>query len=331
MKNWILGCDWGTSSFRLRLIDVVNAEIIGEVQSKNGIAQTYNLWMNSGLGSDERYVFFQSKLKIEIIRLAGQTNADLTGIPVIVTGMATSSIGMWELPYASLPFSMHAEGLTMKLFPASHDFDHTLMLVSGVRDSQDVMRGEEVQLIGLMQGLAIPEVKEMVVILPGTHSKHNSIKENALVSFQTFMTGEVFHLMATQSILKDSIEIIEEDTDNEAFEAGVLKGQSANLLASLFSVRTNTLFGNYNKSANAYYLSGLLIGSELGYLQNDSDTRPIVLCGGGRLHGLYFKALRILQLQHRTIDLPEESVTRATIAGQITIFKHYFHTFSNSI
>lgn len=325
-KIWMIGCDWGTSSFRLRLVDVSTSDVIEEVTHKEGVAFTHTQWKAQESSGNSRFDFFKQKLKVGIDSLAGKVAFDLDGLPVVVTGMASASIGMHELPYATLPFSLDTSGLLSKYFEPSEDFKHPLWLVSGVRDTHDVMRGEEVQLVGLANLLKLGSEVDSIIILPGTHSKHCFISGANLVGFQTFLTGELFALMTTHSILKDSVEVsgVENWNSDEtkAFVDGVESSQHSNLLATLFTVRTNSLFNVLSKRSNAYYLSGLLIGAEVGYLNREGDVRPIFLCGGSHIHALYTKALEALNLSSRVQILPEGLVDKATINGQLVLYKY---------
>ena len=43
-QKYLLGCDWGTSSFRLRLFDIEKQIVEAEISSREGIAITYRAW-----------------------------------------------------------------------------------------------------------------------------------------------------------------------------------------------------------------------------------------------------------------------------------------------
>ncbi len=328
MKNYLLGCDWGTSSFRLRLINLDDHQILGEVVSREGIAHTYNSWKqeseNKGV---TRRNFFCQQLKRQIDILSGQVAFCLDHLSIVVSGMASSSIGMEEIPYAALPFALDGSQAGVVCIEKQEDFCHEVILISGVKSPEDVMRGEETQLIGLMSLLELEPYRsgKAVLLFPGTHSKHVYIHDGQLVSFQTYMTGEVFNLMSNYSILKDSVEV-QSFTDStspdwEAFQQGVAQAVSSNILHGLFTVRTNQLFHKLNKKQNEFYLSGLLIGTELKDLLK-ADNGPIILCCGKHLFEFYKLALEALPIANHTITLTADLIDQATIAGQIKIFQH---------
>ena len=328
MKNYLLGCDWGTSSFRLRLIDSADLQLIDEVTSQEGVASTFNDWKANGESQGtSREHFFRQQLKRQISLLSSKTAIDLTGIPIVISGMASSSIGMEEVPYATLPFPTDGSFASTKRLSAQGDFPHTLTLISGVRTQDDVMRGEETQLIGLLDLLDTlqVDVDESILIFPGTHSKHIYIQQQQVIDFHTFMTGELFNLMAYHSILKDSVDPTDlttfSDDDLTAFTSGINDADSS-VLNDLFKVRTNQLFNKLTKKQNALYLSGLLIGDELKTLIRQPQWQ-LILCSGNNLYELYKLAMEVLQLSDRTTTISADLIDKATIAGQVKIAQNH--------
>ncbi|GAB3801171.1 2-dehydro-3-deoxygalactonokinase [Spirosoma humi] len=333
MKNYLLGCDWGTSSFRLRLIDSATLQLIDEVTSQEGVASTFNNWKANGENQGiAREHFFRQQLTRQISLLSSKAAIDLTGIPIVISGMASSSIGMEEVPYATLPFPTDGSRASTKRLLAQVDFPHTLTLISGVRTQDDVMRGEETQLIGLLDLLDTlqVDVDESILIFPGTHSKHIYIQQQQVIDFHTFMTGELFNLMAYHSILKDSVDPTDfsslSDDDLTAFTSGI-NDADASVLNDLFKVRTNQLFNKLTKKQNALYLSGLLIGDELKTLTRQPQWQ-LILCSGNNLYELYKLAMEVLQLSDRTTTISANLIDQATIAGQIKIAQNHLISLS---
>ena len=327
MKNYLLCCDWGTSSFRLRLIKLSDSQIVGEVFTDDGIASIFNSWKkNLELGGLNRDQFFRNYLTGQIDILSAQLSFDLQMVMIVISGMASSSIGMEEIPYTNLPYPVDGSQAGMRYFEARSDFPHDIILISGVRSETDVMRGEETQLVGLLtinELLSFRE-KEAVFIFPGTHSKHMYVSGGNLVGFQTFMTGEVFKIMSNHSILKDSVEHGKQtefrEEEIEAFKLGIRQSGRSSILNSMFRVRTNQLFNTLGKRENKYYLSGLLIGNELGYLAKKEEYE-LVLCSGNNLYELYKLGIEELNLNERTTTVSADVIDKATVAGQIKIYQ----------
>jgi 2-dehydro-3-deoxygalactonokinase len=315
-RHKIFSCDWGTSNFRLRLIDTETTEVIDEVTSAEGISTVFNLW--SGSGTD-RQQFYAAVLQKYITILTERTSQSLQNIPVIISGMASSTLGIAELKYAGLPF--RSDGGSVAHCRINIDgFEHEIFLLSGVCSEKDVMRGEEAQWIGLMQDPQFNDVSELLFIMPGTHSKHIFVKGGEIINFKTYMTGEFFNLLSTMSVLKNSVSVpysLDDTSTRDAFISGVHASSSTNLMHESFMVRTNELFGRFNKKENASYLSGLLIGTEV----RQSGSYKIILAAGETLSESYKLAL---ENAGAAIDLticPPPMLDKAAIKGQLTIFK----------
>ena len=330
MKKHLLCCDWGTSFFRLQLINISDYQCIGEIQSPVGVAGTFDGWKLAGEHTGiTRELFFRQQIRQQIDLLAANLSADLTDIPVVISGMASSSIGMDEIPYATLPFAVDGSQASVRRFDQQADFPHDILLISGIRSQHDVMRGEETQLIGLIALLDSlgNKIDDATFIFPGTHSKHIYIQNRQLTHFDTYMTGELFDLMANQSILKDSVDISNLTNTSvdtiKAFRKGVNQATSSITLTNLFRVRTNQLFDIFTKEQNAFYLSGLLIGAELTDLPRKVSW-PLILCSGSKLSRFYELAIDELQLTDRTITIPGELSDKAASIGQIHLFHNQF-------
>lgn len=293
MDKLFLSCDWGTSSFRLRLIDSVSSKQAGESYSDDGVAKIYNQWIQEKKAEEERLAFYQSVLKKHISNIEDQLKNSLDGIPVVISGMASSSIGMMELPYKQLPIAVIIGDLHFKKIKETDGFKHDMIIISGIRTDTDIMRGEEVQLLGC----AIETNDQpQVFIFPGTHSKHIIVENGQITNFKTYMTGEFFNLLSQNSILSKSISI-ENATGDEfskpAFEKGVSDSLHTSLLHQSFMVRTNDLFQRLTKNENYWYLSGLLIGSELKDLFQ-ADIEVITIVSEDKLVRLYETACNVL-------------------------------------
>lgn len=177
--------------------------------------------------------------------------------PIIACGMVGSRQGWAEAPYLTVPCAPLSQ--QMVRVPKAGFNVH---LIPGLRQNTppDVMRGEETQIAGF---LALNPGWDGVICLPGTHTKWAQVSAGEVVSFQTFMTGEMFALLSQQSVLRHSI--LGEGWDADAFDAGVRDALSApeKLAARLFSIRAGDLLNGITPPINRARLSGLLLGAEL--------------------------------------------------------------------
>lgn len=312
-----LSCDWGTTTFRLRLIETGNLTTIAEENNSLGIAAAFKLFKQSWKLEKDRLFFYLSIIQKNIGMLEQKSSISLQGFPLVISGMASSTIGMTELAYKELPFFIDGSDLHVKELKASDNFPHDVLIISGCRTGNDVMRGEETQVAGCDPN---PAYGEQIFILPGTHSKHITVTKNKVADIKTYMTGEVFDLLSKKSILAASVEEGGDlfDTKNkESFEKGVLDSVRLNLLHSSFLVRTNDLFKKLTKKENYSYLSGLVIGTELKELVK-KDPASITLVSNDVLGQNYQVALQVLKINE---NVKVQDADEATVKGQYRIYQ----------
>jgi 2-dehydro-3-deoxygalactonokinase len=285
MTKQILSCDWGTTAFRLRLINAADGNVMAETTEGKGIAIVHHEWLQSGLSESERINFYKNILQSHIEKLTDNLLAQ--DAPLIISGMASSTIGMNELPYSDIPLAITAANLNVIRIDGDENFKHDLLLVSGLKTNNDVMRGEETMLLGCDL-----TDEDTLIIFPGTHSKHVNVKNKVLVDFKTYMTGEVFDLLANKSILSKSVVKNTNDQYSSIFGTAVKQAATSNLLNCAFQVRTNQLFKKLTAEENYYYLSGLVIGTELKDIATGNYNIQLVC--SRELAEPYLLALKIL-------------------------------------
>jgi len=320
--NIFLSCDWGTSTLRLNLVNAENGKILAHEHSDQGIAKTFAIWNTAdNANKNSRIPFYLDILQRHIKNIELKLNTSLSGVKLFISGMASSTIGLIELPYSELPFALSGPGLNLIQLPVQENFDHSVIIISGVKSLDDVMRGEETQLIGCVDALEDTS-KPQLFIFPGTHSKHIDVAANTITGFKTYMTGDFFELLSQKSILHNSLEK-ETNLENPeyltSFKQGVIDSFNSNLLNSAFKVRTNNLFDIYNKKQNFTYLSGLLIGTELKDLKaSDAETIHLI-CGSG-LEKYYRIAFEELKFLKRIITYSPQWVDEAVVRAHHKIY-----------
>jgi 2-dehydro-3-deoxygalactonokinase len=233
------------------------------------------------------------------------------GTLCLISGMAGSQQGWREAPYCPCPagFVEIAAQLTW-ITPGRIAIVPGLCCERG--GTPDVMRGEEVQILG---ALHLGGRTDGWFVLPGTHSKWAEVRAGRIVSFRTCMTGEFFSLLSQHSLLARTLKI-DAPFDESAFADGVTYAkQGAGLLHTAFSARTLALFGRKTSAALASYLSGLVIGEELR-TQPDANVNEVVLIGSPQLTARYAQALALGGIDSRSLG------AEATWAGLRALSAH---------
>lgn len=315
----LISCDWGTSRFRVNLMDSGNLEVIASLDSDAGIKSVNAAWQKQF--KLDRISFFRQFLQEQLQELTRTSGEELSELPVFISGMASSSIGLLELPYAKLPFSVTGEDLVYHKLSASNESPHTIYLLSGLASSNDVMRGEETQVIGLQNTI---RDKKALVILPGTHSKHVQIEKGRVQGFSTFMTGELFATTSKSTILSHSVTDTNIDSKAllDAFSEGVACLKSEGYLGALFKVRTRTLLANKENELNFAFLSGIHLGEELRHLANLDQDTEIIICANPNLALLYRLALQCLAIELNNYVVPGRISNLATAYGHLALAHH---------
>lgn len=273
--------DWGTSSFRLWLMSQ-DGTVLAETRSDEGLLSI----------KKEK---FAATLEQRIVEAGGAKD-----LPAIICGMAGSRHGWVEAGYLPVPADL---GKLASNGTIVSGIERPVSILPGVcigsPDEPDVMRGEETQLYGA----AFESHGEGRYCVPGTHSKWVTMESTRIIGFQTFMTGELFSVIASQTILKHSVGDGAVQANDPAFITGVRDGwtNAARLSHFLFSLRAAHLLHDRPPPESRARLSGLLIGAELaGAGITGSDS--VALVASGNLQGLYHAALLACGAKVRTID-----------------------------
>lgn len=307
-------CDWGSSNFRLRLVQTDSLRTLDERITGKGVLQLHAEC--PALGGPDRARFFHDYLRRQLSDMPQADDRDR--IPTVVSGMASSTIGMQELDYLRMPLDVNGQGLRSHALFSGEAFP--VILVSGARSETNIMRGEETQAFGLADTIDIQA--HGILLLPGTHSKHLEFKRGSYLDFRTYMTGELFALLSSHSLLKESVrECPLADHFEDAFHTGVTKGADSTLSGELFSIRARDVLGQSTPEENFHYLSGLLLGHELAYL-NDFDF-PVFLAAPARLSAPYRLALEILLPSERGNCLDPGELDQAVLRAHKAVLESH--------
>jgi 2-dehydro-3-deoxygalactonokinase len=208
--------------------------------------------------------------------------------PLLLAGMIGSNRGWKEAPYVPCPAGI--DDLAAKLVWAG-DREAIVPGASWVGDDRaDVMRGEEVQLLGAVAaGLVDPMG---LVCHPGTHNKWATLRDGKIHRFRTVMTGELFNLLKEHSILSDLLQ--GEVGPNDAFRQAVLQAlDDPALPADLFAIRARVLLRKAKKEDAASLASGLLIGADVRIGLSIPTGAQIAVIGRPELTHLYAAAIAL--------------------------------------
>lgn len=227
-------------------------------------------------------------------------------IPALLSGMIGSRHGWREAPYAGCPVLLTE--LHRALVPAPGIDGVAIVPGLSLADGRsDVMRGEELQLLGLGERATSFDW----VCLPGTHSKWVRAEWPAVREFHTAMTGEIFAAVAEHTLFAKLIP----SSDSApafipaAFDRGLERSASPHgLLNALFGIRADVLLGRVSDAEIADLLSGLLIGTEVRHILPHAPAKSrVALLAAPGLQPRYLRALAFFDLVATAFDVRQIS------------------------
>jgi len=284
MEGPFLAVDWGTTNRRVYRIGVTGAVEAEESDGRGILSVAPGTYPKEAASIRDRY-------------------GDL---PMLCAGMVGSNRGWRETPYLPCPTGIDAlAGAPVWVEPA-----RTAILagIAMAGERPDVMRGEEVQLLGAVAaGLAPPDA---LLCQPGTHCKWAEMQDGRLQSFVTAMPGELFALLKSHSLLAPQLAGIVEP--NAAFLEGVADA-GPELLSRLFGVRAGALLGRRADADAAAYASGLLIGTDVR--ARDLSGRDVHVLADRALGALYREAIAAVAGRALVVDS-----RAAFVAGIVAIW-----------
>lgn len=303
--------DWGTSRLRLSLCDTQG----GVLESCDG----------PGIGP--------SQGRVEDVFFAQIAPWERHGnLPILLCGMAGSSIGWREAPYMPCPIGPQALAQGLVHFQAR---GRAIALTPGLScrnalSAPDYMRGEETQILGALH--IAPALRRgcQILCMPGTHTKWVALKEGIVTHFLTAVSGELYDVLHNHSVLVNS-KAGKDVAGGRAFEQALEQTGSfpdGDLIHRLFQVRSRQLSGEMTPADAAAYLSGLIVGQDVAgaarLLHAEmAQTAQITIIGAPRLGDLYGAAFKARGGDAQPID--GDTAARAGLTALYQTMEHTRH------
>lgn len=295
MQAQLIALDWGTTSLRAYKL-AAGGQVLEQRSLSSGIMQ---------LPCVPRMIAGQmcaDGFELAFDEACGDWLDAQPQLAVIACGMVGSAQGWSEAAYRDTPANVANLGTSLQTVRSLRGVD--VHIVPGVIQRSrlpNVMRGEETQVLGVLQNLPAGVGDNLLIGLPGSHSKWVEVADGCIIHFDTFMTGELFAVLSEHSILGRTQQR-GAAFDSAAFDRGVQVALSTDgdsgPLSTVFSARSLGLTGELGPAEQTDYLSGLLIGHELVALASVQRRRrssahlpSIILIGNSQLCARYRRAL----------------------------------------
>ena len=302
VESVFIAGDWGSTNLRLYLCSCSGSKPAEILARQNGPGC-------SKIDNNFEEVFFD---------LVADWLAQYGPVPVILSGTVGSNIGWHTVPYLDCPAGPEQIARATNRFNA-RELD--LWILSGLKtrtalQTPDVMRGEELQLLGwMLNEKQTDKNTEQIVVLPGTHNKWALVKNGRVDSFVTAFTGELYSMLEQHSILLT--QPIADNFSERFFMQGVELAKalkSGQLLNALFATRSRQIVGELTAAEAASYLSGILVGSDIlgsmALVADKPDQPPeLVIIGDQMLSYAYQLAFAALGLEAQICDPTEVALS----------------------
>ncbi len=284
MNRVFLLIDCGTTNLRVTLLDR-QYQVMDVVKAEGGVRHTAIDGHNGQL---------KALLKQSIAAIL--TRNDLTPECVdccVAYGMITSNVGLCEIPHIPAPVSID----DLRSHIQSHVFEEIapfpIHFIPGVRNfcgtvneknfsQMDMMRGEEVEAIGLYHLLGLKE--SALLILPGSHNKFVSMDaEGRIVGCMTSISGELLYALTYHTILADALKrtfASVEDYDAAMLCEGARECRRSGLGRAAFAGRILNQLGNKSPSQLRSYLMGAVLALDVQALDAFAVQNACVYVAG---------------------------------------------------
>jgi 2-dehydro-3-deoxygalactonokinase len=284
MPPALIAIDWGSSSFRAYLLSP-DGEVLDEAASGDGIGSV-------AAGA------YPATLK----RLTGRWLEVHPSLPVLASGMVGSRHGWCEVAYVKCPAGPHDVAAHLTQVEAD---GRTVHLAAGLSyidqgGQPDLMRDEETEIFG------VADAGARLIVLPGSHSKWAKVDGDRVVAFKTFVTGELFAALRDYTVAGAFARAAPAKSPGAAFGLGVRRGAAAGacegrsgLIGLLFGARSLALMGALAEDDSGEYLSGLLIGAEIGAARRLFPGEAPQVAGAEALVERYLAAFEALGVSAR--------------------------------
>lgn len=263
MSKVYLIIDCGTTNLRVTLLDE-NKKPVDTIKGEGGVRHT------AIDGHNGRLRTMLHDCMEQVLARNGYTMADVERC--VASGMITSNMGLLEIPHVVAPAGVAELRAAMqeKVFEDIAPFP--IAFIPGVRNfagqvdlenfsEMDMMRGEEVEAVGLYKLLA-PKGAAMFV-LPGSHNKFVAMDaQGRIMGCMTSISGELLDAVTHHTILADAVghSFVAADAYNaEMAKAGARESAVSGLGRAAFAGRIlNTLGGKARSDIQSYLLGATL-------------------------------------------------------------------------
>ena len=305
-SNFKIIIDAGTSNTRIKIYDGLGK--IDERKDPFGVR----------IGREN----FIKKLEENILLILNDNNLKIKDVNfMIASGMITSTLGLFDINQIELPANIDeiSKNIVLKEF-----LGIPIYLIPGLKlinknflnsqfNQSDVIRGEEVEIVGLLENLE--SCSELILVLPGSHNKFVEVENNKLIkSFNSTLSGEILNSLIKNTILSNSITGYESELDLEFLNLGFDRVNSSGITEAAFNLRGIDLSNSLNNIKKFSYILGVVLGEDIKSLKSkEMLSKKIIILGGNVISIGFYELLKNIMDKNQVsiIEIPEISANGA--------------------
>lgn len=224
------------------------------------------------------------------------------------SGMVTNPFGIVEVAHVSTPVDGQKLLKNIYIYYEEKYFKRTIYLICGAKTAKsnefvtmdtiehmNNVRGEEIEVVGMVAEGVLPKEKDCVMISPGSHTHILHVVNGAVVDIVSNFTGELNYAVKKDTILAG--ELSGEDVPMTA--AYVQKGyeylKNYGICRALYIIHATRVFETCSNEVRSQMMAGIIAGSVIELLgtkikENWTNAEKIVIIGGKN----YVESYRIL-------------------------------------
>lgn len=304
--------DSGTSNSKLYLLKDMHSVdfMIANVGTKDSAISGSNDVLLSGLKAIYNGVLERNNL----------LDKDIESI--WLSGMVTNPFGIIEVEHISTPVDAKKLMEQRYIHYEEKYFHRELNLIRGVKtaqrgqsvtmeniDQMNNVRGEEIEVVGMVARGIIPMNEDCVMVSPGSHTHLVFVKNGTIMDIASNFTGELNYAIKKDTILGG--ELTDEDIvlTKEYVLQGYQMAKTYGLARALYIVHATKVFGVCENEVRNCLLSGIISGGVIDMLKYKVDrewngVKRAVIIGGKN----YIEAYKIL-MEHILPEIDTEIVS----------------------
>lgn len=208
----------------------------------------------------------------QLLMKEGITDKDVKDI--YMSGMVSSPSGLLEVEHLSTPLDFSTLKKHIVSFPMPEFGGRNVRIIPGIKTlpqgqaatiqtitTANNMRGEEIEIFGVLHRHPELEKGRCCIILPGSHTQVAFLQDGSIIDISSNVTGELHHAIINDTILGSSIT---GNTKTDILPEMVCMGYETlhqfGFNRALYIVRSMELFADSSLAQRRSYLEGVVNG-----------------------------------------------------------------------